>query len=362
MPDIPGSLTPHGATDNVEMLVREILDRYADRLVGQGSPLVSDPLSRDEVLRQARLIISDALARSGGPVNLSPLEPEDELLSVEIGAQRAKTGVHPIESLRAAALLYEVALPLLLERYRIDAARQASDVSVNLYQAVMDRIVLASLSYVDFLIDKVRASRQEERLRVARELHDRVGHSLALVIQHLDLFEHYGPREPDRAEAKFREAVASLTDAVQTVQQMSAELRRFVGEAGAEGALRAYLRSNVPAHVTATLDVLGDARLLPLNVSEELYLILREATRNAVRHADASEIRLRMEITEEVVAAAVADNGRGFRVAQAAATPTGGLPSMRERAELLRGDLSVTSIPGGGTTVRVRVPLTRRSL
>ena len=237
-----------------------------------------------------------------------------------------------------------------------------ADVSVALYESVMDRITLASLSYVDFLMDKLRGSRQEERLRIARELHDRVGHSMALTLQSLDLLQHYAQRDPDRAELKLFEALTSLTEAMQTVQQMSAELRRSVDKAGTAVALRAYLLANAPPEVTATLEVRGDEKLLPPNVSEELYLILREATRNALRHAEASEIRLLMEIGNDTVQASVVDNGRGFRVESAAARPSGGLPSMRERAELLRGDLIVTSVPGVGTNVRVIVHLDRRSL
>jgi signal transduction histidine kinase len=352
---------PEGSTD--DDFVREILDRYAHRLGAEGNALIRDPQSFDEVLRQARLIIGDTLARIGGQVGAAePAPVGSEFLSVEIGTIRAKTGVHPIESLRAAALLYEVALPVLLSRRGMGADDRVATVSVVLYEEVMDRIALASLSYVDFLVDKLRASRQEERLRIARELHDRVGHSMALTLQSLDLFQHYASHDPESAEPKLYEALTSLTEAMQTVQEMSAELRRSVDKAGAEDALRAYMRANVPPNVIATLDVRGDAKLLLPSVSEELYLILREATRNALRHADASEIRLRMEISDDTVVASVTDDGRGFQVETVLAMPTGGLPSMMERAELLRGDLSVTSRPSAGTTVRVTVPLDRRSL
>jgi signal transduction histidine kinase len=347
-----------------DAFVREIIDRFAQQLRAEDNALSYDLPSFHEVLEQARLIIGDTMARVGEPVQYAEADPgESELRSVEIGTARAKAGVHPIESLRAAALLYKVALPMVLSRGEsAGTTAHVADVSVALYESVMDRIALASLSYVDFLMDKLRRSRQEERLRIARELHDRVGHSMALTLQSLDLLQHYAERDPARAELKLYEALASLTEAMQTVQQMSAELRRSVDKAGTAAALRAYMLANVPPAVTATLEVLGDEKLLPPNVSEELYLILREATRNALRHAEASEIRLLMEIGDDTVEASVADNGRGFQVESAAARPTGGLPSMRERAELLRGDLILTSLPGGGTNVRVTVPLDRRSL
>jgi signal transduction histidine kinase len=203
----------------------------------------------------------------------------------------------------------------------------------------------------------VHASRLEERHRIARELHDRVDHGMGLALQHLDLFRHYMNTDPIRAEVKLNSAISSLTESIQTVQDMSAELRRSVGDTGTESALRAYLQAHVPPGVLATLDVTGDAKTLPPNVSEELYLILREAIRNALRHARPATIRVTIAISDTAVTATVMDDGRGFAPENRAGTPSGGLPSMTERTELLRGHIAIDSKPGAGTTVRVEVPL-----
>jgi signal transduction histidine kinase len=109
----------------------------------------------------------------------------------------------------------------------------------------MDRVTVAALSYVDFLMDRLQASRQDERRRIARELHDRIGHGMGLARQNLDLFQHYTKHDPARAPAKMANALGSLAEAMRTVQQLSAELRRSVGDAGLEPALRSYLRANV---------------------------------------------------------------------------------------------------------------------
>lgn len=105
------------------------------------------------------------------------------------------------------------------------------------------------------------------------------------------------------------------------------------------------------------MDVRGDTKQVPPNLSEELYLILREATRNALSHAHATEIRVSIDISERCVIAAVTDNGRGFISATRSAPHGGGLPSMAERVELLCGSFDLTSTPGRGTSVCLRLPL-----
>jgi signal transduction histidine kinase len=110
----------------------------------------------------------------------------------------------------------------------------------------------------------------------------------------------------------------------------------------------------VPAALRCSLEITGDAKGLPPHVGEELYLIMGEAVRNAVRHAGATELSLAVTVTETQVSAAVRDDGRGFDPARA---PGGGLLGMGERAQLLCGSLEVTGGPGRGTIVTVRVPL-----
>jgi signal transduction histidine kinase len=221
----------------------------------------------------------------------------------------------------------------------------------------MDRAARASRSYIDFLLEKLRASYREERRRIARELHDRVAHGMGLVAQNLELYRQYLGRDAERAQAKLTAAVGAVGDALRTVRQLSAELRRSVGTAGIQQALQMYLLSTVPATVQATLQFSGDAAALPPPVSEELYLIVREATWNALRHADATELHLAMTVTETAVIATVADDGRGFEIGGVAETRGSGLLTMAERAHLLNGTVQISSELGKGTTVTVRVPL-----
>ncbi|ASW54862.1 sensor histidine kinase [Plantactinospora sp. KBS50] len=336
-------------------LIRRILQTYRGRLVAEDYALSRDPESLDDVMRQVEFVLEEVLL----PAETLP-DADSRLYSVRLGASRARSGIHPTQSLRAAALLFEVALPMILLARPDGGARTALGVSLTLHNAVMDRVVLASLSYVEYLLERLHASRQEERRRIARELHDRIGHGMGLALQHLDLHRHYRTANPPAAEAKLTSAMSSLVESIQTVQDISDELRRSVGDP--ERALRTYLRTNVPPEISTVLDVQGDMKALPPNVGEELYLILREATRNALRHARPGWIRISIVVTDTLASASVTDDGRGFEPNASATAPGGGLPSMRERTELLRGRLSVRSSPGRGTTITLRVPLGEASL
>ena len=116
-----------------------------------------------------------------------------------------------------------------------------------------------------------------------------------------------------------------------------------------------YLRANVPQTVRVTTRLVGRVHGLPPQLGEELYLILREAVGNAVRHGNPTELRIAVSAGRRRVDASVTDNGRGFGPGTAAGN---GLASMRERTHLLRGHLDVASAPGRGTWVTLWVPLT----
>ncbi|MEV0393643.1 sensor histidine kinase [Polymorphospora rubra] len=264
---------------------------------------------------------------------------------------------HPVDYLRAGTLLFEVALPVLAARWAGGDQDLLVRASATLHRVVMDWAAHASTAHDSLLTARLRTSRQEERRRIACELHDRVGHGMALALQNLDLHRRYLDRDPDRAATKLATAMTTIGDATRTIQQLSSELRRSVSDRGIEPALRNYLDHHVPPPVRIHLTVSDGVDALPPEVGEELYLILCEAVRNAVRHSDPTELRIRLGINGNRIDASVTDDGRGFDQSAAVATSYGGLLSMRDRAELLRGTLRLSSVAGHGTTVTVAVPL-----
>jgi signal transduction histidine kinase len=345
---------------DTQAILDEVLSALRQRLVALDSVLLKEPDTARELSEQVRSILRDVLGLLGreDEHSLPLITPtgQDRLLSVEVGTSRARGSIHPIESLRAAGELFDVALPVIV-RHCGFGGMEILNVSQRLHQAIMERVALASLPYVEFLLTKLHASREEERHRISRELHDRVGHGMALTLQHFDLYRYFSETDDARAEHEFQAGIRSLNEALRTVQHVSTELRRSVGKDGVKAAIESYLSDNLPDGVRASLEVTGDAKTLSPPICEELYLIMREACRNALRHAHSSELRLTMAVTESAVTAVVSDNGCGFSVAAPGTRIGGGLPSMTERAELLNGRLKMESAIGEGTTVTVWVPL-----
>jgi signal transduction histidine kinase len=124
-----------------------------------------------------------------------------------------------------------------------------------------------------------------------------------------------------------------------------------------ERSLVQYAESRVPPEIMTTISVTG-GQLLPDEICEELYVVLREAIRNAALHAKANKLEVSVTIAGGEAQAMVRDDGKGFDVAERLAAATGiGLSSMRERLELLGGTLAIDSQPGHGTVISMFIPL-----
>jgi signal transduction histidine kinase len=190
---------------------------------------------------------------------------------------------------------------------------------------------------------------------MARELHDRVAHSLGVALHSLELHEVYLEKDPLLAEKQLHIATRAVRGALERIRGLSTDLRGSEVHDGLEQELVGYLRMVAPPSVDWTVSVSGDDRGLPAELREELYLILREAARNALVHAVARRLTIVVDIVADVVRATVVDDGRGFEPRELPVT--GGLAAMRERTELLGGSLTLSGGPGAGTAVQVHVPM-----
>ncbi len=208
-----------------------------------------------------------------------------------------------------------------------------------------------------------------ERKRINRELHDRVAHSMGVVHQSLELYEAYVKKDPALAAEKLQLAKESTRRALDQTRNLSSELDRSHVEDTREGvvaAVRALLKTHVPPGVETKLSAPDDESSVPTFVGEQVYLVMREAVRNAVTHSGCGRIRVILEVQEGELYGLVEDDGAGFdpdgkltpgRFGEDSSHSGVGLRSMRERAELLGGEVVVSSEPGRGTRVEVRVSL-----
>ena len=202
---------------------------------------------------------------------------------------------------------------------------------------------------------RILAAQEQERSRVARELHDDALQRVAVIRHELDeVGRHVGP-----------EAVHHLHGLAGEVQDLAAVLRTaahqlhpsVVEKAGlvrALGDLAGEFGRTAGLEVTAVLPA-GDVVVDP-DVGVALYRIAQEALRNVARHAGVSHADLVLELRDGSLNLRVADAGKGFAQGTARRDQGLGFIAMRQRAEILGGRVTVTAQPGGGTLVVATIP------
>lgn len=199
---------------------------------------------------------------------------------------------------------------------------------------------------------------EEERRRLAREIHDGVGHILAAGTQSVELFERLLPTDPQRAAALLPDLKRLLRQGLDEIRLLVLGLRSpgpSVG--GAVAAARQHLAA-LSTRTDITTEVRGPAEI-PLSPASEFAFrrILQEALTNVVRHARADHVAVTLGRSADAVTCSVADNGVGIDAGRDGRRGGFGLEHMRERAAELGGTLDVASNPSGGTTVTFSLPL-----
>lgn len=209
-------------------------------------------------------------------------------------------------------------------------------------------------------IAQVTLAQEEERRRISRELHDGLGPSLAAIGNRLRACRTVLRADPERAEGELDEITQSLKGHIQEIRTLIYDLRPLaLDQLGFAGTLKQHVeRFGQESGIETSLSVSGDMGLTPL-AEVTVLRVIQECLSNVRQHAAASVVEIRLEGRERGVVATVADNGRGFDAGGAGvrAMDNGvGLISMRERADLLGGSLSVQSHPGAGCRVVLHIP------
>ena len=349
-----------GVTDDPILsaeLRKEIVSSFEHHLRAQGSPILDSVDAYEQMLDQVRSILDevvDSCRRATENGGLSAMSR-----SVEIGAGQAIEGMHPAESLRAASVLFETALPFVLRAFS-SVGRPDVEAALVLHRLVMSRI---AVSYTGFMLKTIRDSHRAELALLARDLHDHAAHAIGVAIQNLELHTVHAGRDAAQAQDKLHRAQEAMRHALDSVRHFSGELRTTVQPDELEQALTKYLAANAESSVLTSVKVTGSTTMLPGEVCGEVYVTLREAIRNALVHSGTTRLDVTVEISESRLHARVSDTGRGFSVEEATKASRGiGLSSMRERVQLLGGALWVSSRLGHGTTVEVSIPLGRALL
>ncbi|MBK8294875.1 MAG: sensor histidine kinase [Solirubrobacterales bacterium] len=195
------------------------------------------------------------------------------------------------------------------------------------------------------------SAQEEERARVARDLHDQVNQSLTGVLLRLEAAKSAAPPE---LKAELVETSTLAHQAMDELLTVARQLRpTALDDLGLSAAIAGQieqLRSEVDANFEGDGDVAG----LDPDIQLVIYRVAQESLGNAIRHSGAERIDIRLSRDNSVVELSVKDDGSGFTFDEANSGL--GLGGMRERAILVGGDLQIESRPGHGTSVRLTVP------
>jgi PAS domain S-box-containing protein len=230
----------------------------------------------------------------------------------------------------------------------------------GLYSNITDRKQAEEIRAL--LLNQVITVQEEERRRIARELHDETAQSLASLLLGLGALQEVRTTRAARAQARELHQIA--TAALAEVRRLAWGLRPSVlDDLGLVTALERYTEDFARTRgIAVALHTTGlEQHRMPVAVETALYRIMQEALSNVARHAGAHHVRVTMARQDGTVTLVIEDDGQGFDPARPAARPTAarglGIHTMRERAAVHKGTLTIDAAPGRGTRVAVEIPL-----
>ena len=211
------------------------------------------------------------------------------------------------------------------------------------------------------LLGKVISAQEEERKRIARELHDETGQALTSLMVGLKFIEDSSTNTQAKKQTSQLRALASQT--LDEVHRLATELRpSLLDDLGLPAAIQRYTREYA-AKMNIDVDsyISGlDERRLPSEIEVSVYRIIQEALTNIAKYAKASQVSVVLRQRDSSLVAIIEDNGKGFDIDGIMSSKGNkrlGLFGMYERASLIGGNLTIESQPGNGTSVFLEVPL-----
>jgi len=207
------------------------------------------------------------------------------------------------------------------------------------------------------LLEKVISAQEDERRRIARELHDEAGQALTALILNLEVAE----QTAEHADAqRLRRLRGIAEDTLAELRRLIYDLRpTILDDLGLAAAVRWYVKETIePQGLAVSMAITGSDERLPHHVETAVFRIVQEALTNILKHAQARRAEIELQVGPAAVRVKIMDDGRGFDLSEVTTRRDGGMGvmGMRERAELLGGRLQMTSGPDG-TRVEAVIPV-----
>ncbi|MFW6113686.1 MAG: GAF domain-containing sensor histidine kinase [Actinomycetota bacterium] len=341
-------LLPLSARDRLE-------PAWGEKLLGEKkkfplSPLASSPEAR--AFYEPSIKVSRAEAGN-----------EVAFISPQEGSYYALIPVNPGGSPKG--LLYLEADPsgMIIGERELEVLRSYADtVGMALENTRLYREVLAKRKAMDHLMSRVNTAHEEERARIARELHDSVAQMLLKIIYSAGFAQDFLMEDPRLAVDEIEEIQKRAKDCLSELRSIIANLRpTSLDILGLRETISRYAEQFEEEYGIVTEADLQGLEYIPPSVELTVFRILQEELTNVRKHSSAGSVRIKSETSDGDLILSVEDNGVGFdpemvEVEQESGKHLG-LMAMRERAELLGGNLTINSLPGVGTRITVRLPI-----
>ncbi len=282
-----------------------------------------------------------------------PAENLEALISVPLKSKERVVGVLSIASRTPRVFTPQEVQLLTSLGHQLGIAVE----NAQLYQELQSKEQMR-----EQLLRRIISAQEDERQRVARELHDVTSQALATLGIGLEVVAT--PQSDARERETQMEGIKSLLSATsKDVHRLIYDLRpSLLDDLGLSAAIRSYAHNSLDAAgVEVHVEEAGQEKRLPPEVEIALFRIVQEAIANITRHARAESAYISLEFKEKSIAVEIEDDGVGFDHSHGFTPGAGGkgvgLLGMQERAELLGGTLVIDTRPGGGTRVSVEVPV-----
>ncbi|GAB3838810.1 sensor histidine kinase [Micromonospora andamanensis] len=245
----------------------------------------------------------------------------------------------------------------------------ASVISITLGESVRSRRVIAADAQRRAEMaerareEETRARVDAERLRIAREVHDTVAHAIAIINVQASVTAHVLDKRPAQARDALRAIEQTSSRALHEMRAVLGVLREDDGREPHPGLdqLHALASKAREAGLDVSIEKSSDVAPLPSAVDSAAYRIIQESITNVIRHVGPTRVTVSVEVDSDTLGIRVTDEGTSdpVLVAVGAGPPSSGrgIIGMRERCQLLGGELHATSRPGGGFEVVARLPL-----
>lgn len=206
---------------------------------------------------------------------------------------------------------------------------------------------------------KIIEAQEEERRKLSREIHDGPAQMLANVMLRSQIIDKVYKESPEQGVKEIHDLRKMVRSALYEVRRIIYDLRPMaLDDLGLIPTLKKYL-STIEEYNDETkisFVCIGSEKRIPSKYEVALFRLVQEAVQNALKHAEAREIVVKLELARKHVTVVVKDNGKGFDIREKK-QDSFGLIGMRERVDLLDGNLTIDSSVGAGTVVMIQVPM-----